>query len=159
MNQTTIVINWKESGDLIRQMMRIGKELANYNTYADDNVYINSFFGIKEIKQRGFTFTAFRLMQVLNEFGALNKIKKFEFVAVRFLAWKYVTDNIPQTPYRVIGSVTNHHHSTVIHGVCEVESLLSSKAPNEVKDLKDRVFAKCDEVFKNKQHGKDGINQ
>ncbi|MFM7853243.1 MAG: hypothetical protein ACKO96_15295, partial [Flammeovirgaceae bacterium] len=130
-------------------------ELAQYNSYADDAVYINSFYGVKEQKNRNYTFTAFRLMQVLTEFQALNKCKKHELVAIRFLAWKYVTDNMPKVPYSVIGKVTGHDHSTVMYGSAEAENLLTSKAPNFVKKHKDAVFTKCDEVFKNKYDGKE----
>lgn len=158
MNQTTIIINWDSPGELIRQMMRVGRELANYNVYADDNVSIYSKFDTINVSEQK-RFTSAQLAIVLDHFGARNKDRSDVLPSIRRLAWYYVLKNYPKTTYRQIAEVSGHDHSSVLNGFYTCVDELKTKSKNHTKDLRNEVFAKCDEVFKNKIHDSNGVNR
>ena len=131
--------------------MRVGSELSNYNVYSDDKVSIYSKFDtIKIADQR--CFTSERLAIVLDHFGARNKNRGNILPSIRRLAWYYVLKNYSRTTYRQIGEVSGHDHSSVLNGFNTCVWELSTKCKNHTKDLRNEVFAKCDEVFMNKTH-------
>lgn len=151
MNTTTIIINWNEPIELVKAMQKVSK-MAQINTYAGDNLLIVT--RMKAHNKMSKTMIRLHVQNsiatALEHYGARNKYRSNILPSIRALVWKYAADNYPKMSYRELGEPTSHDHSAVCTAITKAENLLTSKAPNYIREYKRDVFRLCDEIFKSK---------
>lgn len=138
MNTTTITITWENYDGFRSAIQAIGNSTVNtFEAKTDD-------YSIEAISNR-IRYSPESQQAAMEFFGCFKSTRvERELCYTRFLIWRYCWTKFDITTTQ-IAKVTGHNRSNISIGLKKISELLET---TEVKELRNKVYAKCDEIFK-----------
>lgn len=143
MNTTTITINWNDYEGYSEAIRTVANSTVNtFEQQTDKFTVVASSYKIR--------YTPEKQREVMQFFGCLSnpaKTRRWDserICHIRFLIWRYCYSKF-DVKQSDLASISKHNRSSISLGLKKIDDLLVMK---NIRQLRDEVYAKCDEVFK-----------